>query len=124
VPGYYIQFEPGRSFVCTGLYAPSPEALAKVRQEIDYNGSDLRKILSDRNFRKYYDGFWEGEPLKTAPKGYPKDHEYIEWLKLRHFVVMHPLRDKHVLARNFKTQLLKSLAAGQPFRDFLTHALE
>ncbi|HLT74710.1 MAG TPA: DUF2461 domain-containing protein [Ohtaekwangia sp.] len=125
VPGYYIQFEPGnRSFLCTGLYAPSAEALAKVRQEIDYNGSELKKILSDRSFRKYYDGFWEGDPLKTAPKGYPKDHEYIEWLKLRHFVVMHPLSDQTVLAKNFRTQLLKTLAAGKPFRDFLMHALE
>ena len=46
VPGYYIQFEPGnRSFICTGLYAPSPEALAKVRQEIDYNGAELKKYF-------------------------------------------------------------------------------
>ena len=87
IPGYYIQLAPGnKSFICVGLYAPEPEALAKVRQEIDYNGSQLEKLFSDRNFRKYYDDFWEGDPLKTAPKGYPKDHEYIEWLKLRHLL--------------------------------------
>ncbi len=125
VPGYYLQFEPGnKSFACVGLYAPSSEALAKIRQEIDYNGEILEKILSDKSFRKYYDGFWKGDALKTAPKGYPKDHPYIEWLKLRHFVIMHPLKDEEVLNSRFRQKLVKALAAGKPFSDFLKHGLE
>src|SRR4051812_38615262 len=32
-PGYYMHVEPGKSFVAGGLYMPSPENLAKIRQE-------------------------------------------------------------------------------------------
>jgi uncharacterized protein (TIGR02453 family) len=125
VPGYYLQFEPGnKSFACVGLYAPSSEALAKIRQEIDYNGESLGKILADKTFRKYYPGFWDGDALKTAPKGYPKDHPHIEWLKLKHFVIMHALNDDDVLSGRFRQKLLKALVAGKPFSDFLRHGLE
>ena len=125
VPGYYLQFEPGnRSFACVGLYAPSSESLAKIRQEIDYNGEALEKIMAEKTFRKYYSGFWEGDPLKTAPKGYPKDHPHIEWLKQRHFVIMHSLNDGDVLKKNLGQNVVKMLEAGKPFSDFLKHGLE
>jgi uncharacterized protein (TIGR02453 family) len=125
VPGYYLQFEPGnKSFACVGLYAPSSEALAKIRQEIDYNGESLEKILADKAFRKNYSGFWEGDSLKTAPKGYPKDHPHIEWLKLKHFVIMHELSDEEVFNRKFQQKLVNALGAGKPFSDFLKHGLE
>ena len=125
VPGYYLQFEPGnKSFACVGLYAPASEALSKIRQEIDYNGETLAGILGDRNFRKYYSGFWEGDSLKTAPKGYPKDHPHIEWLKLKHFVIMHDLKDDDVLNRGFQKKLMRVLQAGKPFSDFLKQGLE
>lgn len=125
VPGYYFQFEPGnKSFACVGLYAPSSESLAKIRQEIDYNGEILEKIMTDKNFRKYYSGFWEGEPLKTAPKGYPKDHRHIEWLRQKHFVIMHALKDEDVSKKNFGKTLVKILEAGKPFSDFLKHGME
>lgn len=125
VPGYYLQFEPGnKSFACVGLYAPAPDSLAKIRQEIDYNGDALRKILADKTFKKHYTGFWQGDSLKTAPKGYPKDHPYIEWLKMKHFVIMHPISDKAMSNKRFGQKLVNVLNAGKPFSDFLKHGLE
>jgi uncharacterized protein (TIGR02453 family) len=125
VPGYYLQFEPGdKSFVCVGLFAPASEILGKVRQEIDYNGEELEKIMADKNFKKNYEGFWDGDSLKTAPKGYVKDHPYIEWLRLRHYVIMRSLTDHEVLDKKFMANLVKIMKAGKPFNDFIKHALE
>ena len=44
-PGYYVHIEPnGNSIIGGGLYHPMPNVLAKIRQEIDYNGDKLIKI--------------------------------------------------------------------------------
>ena len=53
VPGYYFQIEPGnKSMVAAGMYQPSPENLAKIRQEIDYSGDQLVNILKEKKFKK------------------------------------------------------------------------
>jgi uncharacterized protein (TIGR02453 family) len=52
--GYYLHVEPGKSFVAGGLYEPEAPMLAKVRQEIDYNLEDWKKILSNKTFQKYF----------------------------------------------------------------------
>jgi uncharacterized protein (TIGR02453 family) len=43
---YYLHIEPnGKSFLGGGMYNPSPDQIAKYRQEIDYNAESLRKII-------------------------------------------------------------------------------
>lgn len=124
-PGYYLQLEPGnKSFVCVGLFAPPADVLAKVRQEIDYNGDALQKIVNDRAFRKNFEKFWDDDKLKTAPKGYPKDHPHIEWLKLKSFVVLHRFTDEEVFDRKFVNKVAAVIRTGKPLNDFLASAME
>jgi uncharacterized protein (TIGR02453 family) len=124
-PGYYIQLEPGnKSFVCAGLYSPMPEMLSKIRQEVDYNGEFLEKLLNEKTFKKFFPAFWDGDTLKSAPKGYPKDHPYAQWLKLKSFVVMHKVSDEEVLGKRFTQKLIATIKAGKPLNDFLSQALD
>jgi uncharacterized protein (TIGR02453 family) len=124
-PGYYIQLEPGnKSFVCVGLFSPPADLLGRVRQEIDYSGDALEKIIKERSFKKNYQEFWNDDALKTAPKGYAKDHPYIQWLKLKSFVVIHRFTDEEVTDKQFLKKLATAIRAGKPLNDFLTTALE
>jgi uncharacterized protein (TIGR02453 family) len=124
-PGYYLQLEPGgKSFVCLGLYSPGPEVLAKIRQEIDYNGANLQEFFDSRNFKREFSSFWTGDSLKTAPKGYAKEHPYIEWLKLKSFVLMHPLTDEDVMNPKFRKRLVQVIKVGKPLNDFLKQAMD
>lgn len=123
-PGYYLQLEPGnKSFACAGLFMPEPEMLRNVRQEIDYNGAHLEKIMKDKKFKKYYKEFWNDEKLKTAPKGYPKDHRHIEWLKLKSFIVLHEFTDAQVTDKKFLRSVVNALQAAKPLNDFLREAI-
>src|ERR1041384_4820638 len=54
VAGYYLHIEPNNSFIAGGRWMPESDHLKKIRQEIDYNGKVLRKILNDKTFKKYY----------------------------------------------------------------------
>ncbi|HEX5171579.1 MAG TPA: DUF2461 domain-containing protein [Cyclobacteriaceae bacterium] len=124
-PGYYLHVEPGgKSFVAGGLYMPEPEILGKVRQEIDYSGDELRKIMSNKKFKNLYRDFWDEDKLKTMPKGYPKDHRYIDWLKLKSFIVTHELSDTKVLDKKFVKTASDAFKTLKPLNDFLKQAIE
>ena len=88
-PGYYLHIQPGGSFVAGGIYMPDPANLSKIRQEIDYNGEKLEKIMKDRKFKKWFKSFSDFDKLKTVPKGYAKDHPRLDWLKHKTFIVSH-----------------------------------
>ena len=124
-PGHYLHIEPGnKSFIATGLFMPEAETLAKVRQEIDYNGDQLQKIMRDKKFRKFFDEFWDGDALKTSPKGYAKDHPHLRWLKLKSFIVEHTFTDKQVLDKKFYKTFAEAAKAAKPLDDFLKEAMQ
>jgi len=122
-PGYYIHIEPGKSFIAGGFYMPDSEKLAKIRQEIDYNTGAFLKVLNDRKFKSNFKGLDDFDKLKTAPKGYPKDHPHIDLLKHKSYIVSHSFTDKEVLDKKFvrsaaeKAKLIKSL------NDFIKEAV-
>ncbi|MEO9872550.1 DUF2461 domain-containing protein [Ekhidna sp.] len=123
-PGFYLHLMSGNSFVGGGVYQPSSEMLQKVRQEIDYNGKDLLAIIENKDFQKIYSEPYGEDRLKTAPKGYPKDHEHIELLQLKHYVFMRNATDKEVTSNDFVNKIVESFQALHPFNQFLSRALD
>lgn len=122
-PGYYLHLEPGASFLAGGIYMPDPTNLGKIRQEIDYNGDKLEKIMKDKSFRKWFKDFGDFDRLKTAPKGYAKDHPRIEWLKNRSFIVTHNFTDAEVCNPRFVKNLSAASQAMKPLVDYMKEAL-
>jgi uncharacterized protein (TIGR02453 family) len=124
-PGYYLHIEPGgKSFAAGGLYMPEAEILGKVRQEIDYNAKELVKIMSNKKFKTLFGDFWNEHKLKTAPKGYAKDHPHLEWLKLKSFIVTHEFSDTAVTDKNFRKKLVDAFKTLKPLNDFLKESLD
>jgi uncharacterized protein (TIGR02453 family) len=122
-PGYYIHIEPGKSFIAGGLYMPDPGNLAKIRQEIDYNPKGIQKILNDKTFKKYFTGLDDFDRVKTAPKGYPKDHPQIELLKNKSFIVSHYFTDTAVKDKKFVKKVAQVCNAIKPLNEFLKEAV-
>ncbi len=123
--GYYIHIEPGKSFLAGGCYMPTPEVLANIRQEIDYNGAEFKKILNAKNFKTYFKGLSEeADKLKTAPKGYPKDHPDLSLLQHKHFIVVHDLTDAQVTDKNFPAYATKVFNAMLPLNLFLRSCMQ
>lgn len=122
IPGYYLHIEPGASFIAGGVYMPMPDALAAIRQEIDYNSEVFLKLFKAASFKTYFNGLDEIDSLKTAPKGYDKEHPMMAYLKHKHFIVSHALSDKQVTAPNFASEVAKACKAMLPFISFLREA--
>lgn len=122
-PGYYIHIEPGKSFIAGGMYMPTPENLAKIRQEIDYNSKSILKILNDKSFKKLFNALDDFDKLKTMPKGYPKDHPQSELLKHKSYIVSHSLTDKEVTDKKFVATLAAACKQIKKLNDFLSGAV-
>jgi uncharacterized protein (TIGR02453 family) len=123
-PGYYLHIQPGnKSFLAGGLYMPDADNMTKIRQEIDYNTETLLKILNDRKFKKFFPSLDVFDKLKTAPKGYAKDHPHIELLKHKSFIVSHLFTDKEVKSKKFVKQVAETAKIIKPLNDFLKDAI-
>lgn len=121
-PSYYFHLQPHDSFTGGGIYMPGGEMLKKIRQEVDYNPEELKNITEGKGFREVF-GEIKGEKLKTAPKGYPKDHPNIEFLKLKSFIVMKRLTDEDVTSEGFGEQVIEYFRIMKPFNDYLAVAV-
>ena len=120
---YYLHLQPNdESFIGGGLYQPPKEMLAKVRQEIDYNASELRTLVSAPDFRETF-GEIQGDSLKRAPKGYDPDHPNIALLKLKDYIVLRKLTDEEVTDAQFPDQALATFKTMIPFVHYLNVAV-
>ncbi|GAA4836933.1 DUF2461 domain-containing protein [Algivirga pacifica] len=121
--GYYLHLQPGNSFVGGGTYMPAATELKKIRQEIDYCGEEFRSIIEEPEFVKTFGEIY-GERLKTAPKGYPKDHPDIDLLRLKSFVVLRPFSDREVMQKYFLNKALEVCQQLKPMNDFINRSFD
>jgi len=79
--GGYFQLDSDALGVGTGLYMPGPDQLERYRAAVadDGSGTELVRIIAALR-RKSVD-VNAHEVLKTAPRGYPKDHPRIDLLR-------------------------------------------
>ncbi len=118
---YYLRIQPGNeTFLGAGMWSPTPEQLAKFRQEIDYNAAELRKIIENETFRNYFPEI-EGATLKTSPKGFSKDHPEIELLRRKELFFLHRFKDKEVLSKDFVPNIMQGINTIKPYCDFLNY---
>lgn len=120
--GYYFHIEQGNSFVAGGFWGPVPEDLKRIRDEIAFDPAPLRKILNSKSFKTYFKTL-EGEQLKKMPKGYPADHEAIDLLRYKQFVLVRRFTDKEVLSDHFLKEANLTFKAMRPFLDYMSEAL-
>jgi uncharacterized protein (TIGR02453 family) len=117
--GYYFQVMPdGGSLAAGGMYMLSAGDLDRMRQAIADDDRPLRKVLESEAFRRFF-GTMQGEQLKTAPKGYAKDHPAIDLLRYKQFMADHALTDDQVLADGLVDHLLEVYTAMKPFNEYL-----
>jgi uncharacterized protein (TIGR02453 family) len=120
---YYFQLQPGNSMIAGGYWMPENEHLKAIRQEIDYNARDLRKIIDDAEFVKLFGDFKKQEQLKTVPREYSADNENIDLLKLKSFIVLHRIKDAELLKPGITNYIATVCGKIYPLNVFLRNAL-
>ncbi len=114
---YYLHISEEESFLGGGMWAATPEQLAKYRQEIDYNAQEFKAIIHNSEFIKTF-GEIQGEAVKSSPKGYSKDHPEIELLRFKQVFFMHKFSKEEVCSPDFVVKVTQTAKTLKPFLDY------
>ena len=120
--GYYLHIEPGNSFIACGFWDPKPDDLLRIRKEFEMDDVYIRKILNDPDFVSTF-GNLQGEEVKTAPKGFDKNHPAIDLIKKKQFYAQHSFTDEEVLSVSFLSTVDEAYKKIRPYFDYMSEVL-
>ena len=122
VAGIIFILNPGNSFIAGGFWGPNAEDLKRIRDEIAFDASPLRKILKSKSFISTFSSL-QGEQLKTSPKGFDAGNDAIDLLRFKQFLVMRKFTDGEVLSETFLKEAGKTFKNMRPFFDYMSGIL-
>lgn len=120
--GYYFHLEKGNSFFAGGFWGPNTADLKRIRSEFAHDAQPMQKILSSKSFVSNF-GTLQGEQLKTAPKGFDVNHEAIDLLRYKQYLVIKRFTDQEVLSPHFLELALDTFKNMRPFFDYMSEVL-
>jgi uncharacterized protein (TIGR02453 family) len=116
----YVQFSADGLFAGGGMYHMMPDQLARFRAAVatDKAGTKLESVVA--TVTKAGLNVHAMEELKTAPKGYPKDHPRIELLRMKGLVASRSWEPATWLrTAGAKTHIVDALRATKPLLKWL-----
>lgn len=120
--GYYLRIRPGESFLAGGFWEPNKEDLLRIRKEFEMDTGEIREIIEHKTFVKYFKKL-QGNSLKTAPRGFDKEHPDMDLIRMKQFIVTREFTDEEVLDSNFLQEIDKSFKAMRPYFDYMSEIL-
>jgi len=120
-PGYYLHIAPDEIFIGIGTWRPPSDALLKIREYIVEYPKKWITVCNNEEFRKKYE--LAGDKLKTAPRGFTKDHELINDLRWKDFIAVRNLNQSDIQNENFVGESSGLFKSAAPYMKFLCDAL-
>ena len=120
--GYYFNIKPGASVLVGGFWGPEPQDMKRIRQDIDLNYKDWKKLLANKTLLKTF-GKMTGHQVSSAPRGYAKDHPAIDLLRYKQFLLRYEFTDKEVCSPDFLAKVNGIFKKMRPFLNYMSEVL-
>jgi len=120
--GYYLKIGAKESFLAGGFWRPEPKDLKLIRSHLAVDAKPLRKIVASKRFKDNF-GILEGEKVKSAPKGYIKEHPNIDLLRHKSFTVDKKLDMKLITSDDLIKEVNKGYKAMRQYFDYMSEIL-
>ena len=121
--GYYLHIAPNNeSFIATGFWEPNKDDLFRIRKEFEMDTDEIRHIMNDKTFKNTW-GDLVGDEVKTAPKGFNKDHKNIDLIKKKQFIFTKKFTDKEVISLDFISKADEVFKTIRPYFDYMSDVL-
>ena len=120
--GYYLEISADESFIAVGFWNPNKEDLLRIRKEIEIDGQEFKRIINQKKIKDIW-GNLRGDEVKTSPKGFNSDHEYIDLIKKKQFIFIKKLKEKDILDEKFQKELVNYFESIRPFFDYMSEVL-
>ncbi|MEG2573748.1 MAG: DUF2461 family protein, partial [Bacteroides sp.] len=82
-----------------------------------------RSIVEDASFKRFFPVIGETF-LKTAPKGFPKDFAYIDYLKCKEYTCTHYVPNDFFFAPDFMDRTEEVFRQLKRFADFTNFTID
>ncbi len=132
--GYYIHLEPGHCLVSCGNYWLPTNILTSCRNEIMANIDQWRKIVESMTFVETFghpgENNWDSpkgfglESLKTAPSGFPRDYEFIQYIRMKDYCCWKAVPDSFFEGDKWLDDMSEILKIGKPMMDFINSVID
>ncbi|MGI6243961.1 MAG: DUF2461 domain-containing protein [Prevotella sp.] len=136
--GYYIHVQPGQCLLGIGAYWLPTNILTSVRNEIMGNIDEWRKCVENGQFVKNFgyanDSKWSEDHidakgfgiarLKRAPKGFPNDYEFGQYLKMKDYCAWHVVPDDFFEGDEWLQKMVKLFKVAKPMMDFTNAVID
>lgn len=121
--GYYVHIENGNCLIAGGSLCCPPNIMKALRQSVYDNIDEFRQIVEDPDFRKYFPVIGDNF-LKTAPKGFPKDFEFLKYLQCKEYTCCYFAPDELFLAPDFLDRSEPAFRQLKRFADFTNYTID
>lgn len=132
--GYYIHLEPGHCLISCGNYWLPTNILTSCRNEIMANIDQWRKIVESKTFVETFGhpggNNWDSpkgfglESLKTAPSGFPRDYEFIQYIRMKDYCCWKAVPDSFFEGDKWLDDMSEILKIGKPMMDFINSVID
>lgn len=135
--GYYIHLQPSGCLISAGAYWLPTHILTSCRNEIMGNIDEWLHCVENKQFLEYFGkanaSEWGEKPdekgfgiehLKTCPSGFPRDYEYISYLRMKDYCVWRTVSDNFFDADNWAETAAGMLQIAKPMMDFTNSVID
>lgn len=120
-PGIYMHIAADECFLGAGIWRAPSDELRSLRTAIAENPQAWTKAKNARTFRSSYELY--DDRLKSAPRGFDKDHPLLTDLRLRSFIGMSPLTRSEIESKDLVKSIAQRIKHARPMMEFLCESL-
>jgi len=120
--GYYLHLAPNNNFLACGFWDPNPADLMRIRKEWELDAASFREVVDSPDFKNVW-GSLQGNTLKTAPRGFDKQHPDVDLLRYKQLIFSISFTNKEVASSDFMDTVQYALQSARPFVDYMSEVL-
>lgn len=121
--GYYFHLQPQGSMLAAGTWWMPSNILKEVRLSIVEDLGTFRSIVEAPEFHRQFPSIGY-EPVKTTPKGFPKDFPFPQYIRPRLYSWGQDLPDDFFRQKNWIDIVAERFALCKPLMDFLNDTID
>lgn len=118
---FYMHLAPDETFIGAGFWGPNKEDLYLIRKAFEYE-DNIDEILDNDALQSQFGSLY-GSGVKTAPKGFDKNHKRIELIRKQQFLFKKSYPTDIVLSEAFIPSVVADYQLLMPFFDYMTTVL-
>ena len=127
--GYYFHVEPAnagylnQSMWAGGIYCPDAVTLKAIRTDIYECCDEYKSIIQNKDFTGTFQWF-DGNLIRTAPKGFPKDFAEIDLIKRKDYTYYRNIDEQTLHSDRLLDESIRVYKLMLPFNRFMNRAIK